>query len=146
MSQTQNKTQATAASVSDFVAAIKNETARNDTLTLIKLMEKISGEPAVLWGPSIIGFGRYRYRYESGREGEVGAIGFSPRQGKLCVYLGDGTECHSELLDKLGPHTTGKVCLYVKRLSDIDMQVLEKIIRASYKYVMARKDSMHKIV
>ncbi len=98
-----------------------------------------------MWGPSIVGFDRYHYRYESGREGDVGAIGFSPRKSNLTIYLGDGTSKYKKLLSKLGPHKTGKVCLYIKHLSDINIKVLEELVRASYQYVMSHKIDMHKV-
>jgi len=138
MTKTENKTQATVARVEDFVTGIADENQRADARSLIALMMRLSGEPAAMWGPSIIGFGRYRYRYDSGREGEMCRIGFSPRKGQTVLYLIDGFEGHAELMAKLGKHKTGKSCLYVKRLSDIDLVVLEDMCRSSLAYMAAK--------
>lgn len=137
MTKAENKTQATVARVEDFVTGIADENQRADARSLIALMTRLSGEPATMWGPSIIGFGRYRYRYDSGREGEMCRIGFSPRKGQTVLYLIDGFEGHAELMAKLGKHKTGKSCLYVKRLSDIDLVVLEDMCRCSLAYMAA---------
>lgn len=91
-------------------------------------MERLSGEPAQLWGPTIVGFGRYRYRYESGHEGEAARIGFSPRAREMVLYFVPGFEPHAELMKRLGRCRPGKSCLYVKRLSDLDESVLETLI------------------
>lgn len=137
MTKAENKTQATVARVEDFVTGIADENQRADARSLIALMTRLSGEPATMWGPSIIGFGRYRYRYDSGREGEMCRIGFSPRKGQTVLYLIDGFKGHAELMAKLGKHKTGKSCLYVKRLSDIDLMVLEDMCRSSLAYMAA---------
>jgi hypothetical protein len=137
MTKAENKTQATVARVEDFVTGIADENQRADARSLIAMMTRLSGEPATMWGPSIIGFGRYRYRYDSGREGEMCRIGFSPRKGQTVLYLIDGFEGHAELMAKLGKHKTGKSCLYVKRLSDIDLMVLEDMCRSSLAYMAA---------
>lgn len=137
MTKAENKTQATVARVEDFVTGIADENQRADARSLIALMTRLSGEPATMWGPSIIGFGRYRYRYDSGREGEMCRIGFSPRKGQTVLYLIDGFKGHAELMAKLGKHKTGKSCLYVKRLSDIDLVVLEDMCRSSLAYMAA---------
>jgi hypothetical protein len=91
-------------------------------------MERLSGEPPALWGPSIVGFGTYHYRYESGREGDMPRIGFSPRARELVLYLIGGFPRHQELMDRLGRHRTGKSCLYIKSLDDVDRDVLEALI------------------
>lgn len=137
MTKAENKTQATVARVEDFVTGIADENQRADARSLIALMTRLSGEPATMWGPSIIGFGRYRYHYNSGREGEMCRIGFSPRKGQTVLYLIDGFKGHAELMAKLGKHKTGKSCLYVKRLSDIDLVVLEDMCRSSLAYMAA---------
>lgn len=137
MTKAENKTQATVARVEDFVTGIADENQRADARSLIALMTRLSGEPATMWGPSIIGFGRYRYRYDSGRGGEMCRIGFSPRKGQTVLYLIDGFKGHAELMAKLGKHKTGKSCLYVKRLSDIDLVVLEDMCRSSLAYMAA---------
>jgi hypothetical protein len=98
----------------------------------------------VMWGSSIIGFDSYHYKYESGREGDMAAVGFSPRKSNLVIYLVDGISKHGDLLRDLGPHKAGKGCLYVKRLSDVKLSVLEQVIRASYEYIMSRNTDMHR--
>jgi Domain of unknown function (DU1801) len=102
------------------------------------MLARVSGEPAVMWGPAIVGFGRYRYRYESGREGEACRVGFSPRKAAFTFYLTTGFAMRPDLLDRLGKHTTGKGCLYVKALTDIDQGVLEELVRASLADMTAR--------
>jgi Domain of unknown function (DU1801) len=126
-----NKTHTTSADVTAFVDAVADEQQRAEAQSLIALMTRLSSEQATMWGPSIIGFGRYHYRYESGREGDMCRIGFSPRKGQTVVYLVDGYSERESLLTRLGKHKTGKSCLYIKRLSDVDMAVLEEMIVAS---------------
>lgn len=122
----ENKTKATNISVAGFIAALPDETKRADAKTLVRMMQEATGEKPKLWGPSIIGFGTVHYVYESGREGDMPLIGFSPRKPALVLY---GVARSSEaLLGKLGKHTTGKGCLYIKKLADVDAKVLEKMI------------------
>jgi hypothetical protein len=125
-----NKTMETDADVADFVAGVADAGQRADAGALIEIMSRLSGEPPKMWGPSIIGFGTHRYRYESGREGEICRIGFSPRKGKTVLY-GMGVQNNPDILAKLGKHTTGKGCLYIKRLSDVDRAVLEELAVAA---------------
>ena len=132
------KTTPTEQSVSDFIDAVPDETKRDDARAVLRLMQQITDQPAVMWGPSIIGFGTYHYVYESGREGDWMLTGFSPRKTALTIYLMSGVERYSELLDKLGKHKTGKSCLYIKRLSDIDMSVLQQLIEQSIEDVKAQ--------
>ena len=127
----ENKTQPTTASVDAFIAAAEPPERRADAKIIRTMMERLSGEPATMWGPSIIGFGRYHYRYDSGREGDMARIGFSPRRAELVLYLSDGFPDHAALMARLGKHRTGKSCLYIKRLSDIDLGVLEELVVAS---------------
>jgi len=131
------KTLPTDADVSAFVAAVKSPVRRRDAETLLEIMGRVTGLPPVMWGPSIIGFGEYRIRYASGREGVMAAAGFSPRSTSSTVYLADGCERHADLLAGLGPHTTGASCLYLKDLSTVDLAVLEELIAASYAAVTA---------
>lgn len=145
MASAKIKTQATEVSVDSFIDSVEHPQRQADARILVELMGRVTGEPAVMWGPSIIGFGRYHYKYESGREGDMCAAGFSPRKTSLVVYLLAGAGSQQELLARLGPYTMGKSCLYIKRLADIDMAVLEQLIRESYEYVMARKDAMHRM-
>lgn len=136
----QNKTQATPVPVEQFLAGVADECKREDARTLIKLMSAVSGEPPVMWGPSIIGFGHNHYKYESGREGDICAIGFSPRKDALTLYVLEGSPREASLLARLGPRKTGKGCLYIKRLEDVDMTVLEELVRLAYTSVMARQE------
>jgi hypothetical protein len=131
----ENKTQATDASVEAFLARVEPEQRRGDARIILDLMTRISGEPAVMWGPSIIGFGRCRYRYDSGREGEMARIGFSPRKPSLVLYIVGGFPRHDTLMAQLGTFTAGKSCLYIKKLSDVDMGVLEALIVESLDYM-----------
>lgn len=135
-----NKTLPTNVSVEDFLQTVDPQKSQ-DAAKLCEIMQRITGQPPVMWGPSIIGFGRYHYKYESGREGDAGLLGFSPRKTTLVVYLVDGVERYSDRLAKLGPCTHGKSCLYIKRLSDINMDVLEQMLRESCAYVAAHIDS-----
>jgi hypothetical protein len=111
-----NKTVETGASVRDFIDSVENEHKRRDSRELVTLMEAISGSRAAMWGSSMVGFGRYQYRYASGREGEFFLTGFSPRKTALTVYVMPGLERYADQLERLGPHKTGKSCLYLKSL------------------------------
>lgn len=125
------KTQPTTADVDEFLAGIGDAGRREECLRLRALMERVSGEPARMWGAAMVGFGRYRYVYESGREGEWFRIGFSPRKQALTVYVMSGFAEHPELMARLGTYSTGKSCLYLKRLSDVDGDALQALLRAS---------------
>ncbi len=138
MAKSENKTKETEASVDAYIGAVADANQRADAEKIRTLMERLSGEPAKLWGPSIIGFGSYHYKYDSGREGDMCRIGFSPRKGQTVLYLIDGFEGQPELMARLGKHKTGKSCLYVKRLSDIDETVLEELCVRSLKYMEAK--------
>lgn len=130
-----NKTVKTDQSVADFLEKIDDETQKRDCFTILNLMGRLSGSHPKMWGSSIIGFGDYHYRYESGREGDFFRIGFAPRKGKLSLYIMSGFSNYDELLAKLGKHKTGKSCLYIKRLDDVDMNILEEICRRSLDYM-----------
>ena len=129
----ENKTKQTKASVESFINKIKNEIVRNDCYTIIKLMKSITKEEPKMWGPGIIGFGSYHYKYASGREGDMCIAGFSPRKQNLTIYLMPGFEAQQSLLKKLGKHKTSKVCLYIKSLEDVDVKVLKEMISISVK-------------
>jgi hypothetical protein len=131
-----NKTQPTTISVKAFVDAIEDDQRRADATALIKLMRRATGKPAVMWGSSIIGFDAYHYIYESGREGDMPIVGFSPRKPATVVYGVASFPGADALRAKLGSHTTGKGCLYIKKLEDIDERVFERMI---VKAVAARK-------
>jgi hypothetical protein len=130
-------------SVAACLASLDEQTAR-DSQVLIEMMQRISGQAPQMWNVGTLGFGTYHYRYDSGREGDGHALGFYPRKGKITVYLMDGTARHAELLAGLGTHTTSRVCVYIKRLSDIDLTVLERVLEQSCAYVNARDGSMHR--
>ncbi|GGA78128.1 hypothetical protein GCM10011521_15620 [Arenimonas soli] len=131
MAKTVNKTQATDADVEKFLAAVPDPGRREDCQRIRELMEAATGAPARLWGPSIVGFGVYHYRYESGREGDWMVTGFSPRKNDLTLYIMPGFARYEALMARLGKHKTGKSCLYIKRLADVDMAVLETLVRES---------------
>lgn len=134
----ENKTQPTTFSAEDFIATVEDEQKKADALVLLNLMQKLSGKKPVMWGNSLIGFGKYHYKYESGREGDFFRVGFSPRKTAISIYIMAGFSRYEELLAKLGKHKIGKACLYVKRLSDIDMMVLEQLILESLDYMKER--------
>ena len=125
------KTKATKASVAAFLAAIPDEQRRKDCKAVAKLMQEATGEKPVLWGANIVGFGAYRYKYASGREGDWPVAAFSPRKGDLTLYIMPGFEPFADLMARLGKHKTGRSCLYLKRLEDVDLAVLKELIGKS---------------
>ena len=127
------KTLPTGKSPEAFIAAVEHETRRADAQEALALFEKITGEPPVMWGPSMIGFGQYHYKYESGREGDMFAVGFSPRKATMVFYVMGSLGDDEPLLKKLGKYKTGRACLYVNKLADIDVAVLTKMIEKSYR-------------
>jgi hypothetical protein len=129
----ENKTKQTKASVDKFINSIKEETEREDCYKIIKLMKSITKEEPKMWGPSIIGFGSYHYKYASGREGDMCITGFSPRKQNISLYLMGGFEKQKTQLKKLGKHKTGKGCLYIKTLNDVDVKILKEMIVQSVK-------------
>jgi hypothetical protein len=131
----ENKTQATGASVTAFINAIDDKQKRADARKVAALMRKATGKRAKMWGPSIVGYGTYHYKYASGREGDFLITGFSPRKQALTVYVIPGFEHFETLMKKLGKYKTGKSCLYIKRLSDVDEKILEQLINRSVKYM-----------
>lgn len=134
----ENKTQPTDASVTAFLDAVENETRRSDARRVLELMREVTGEEPRMWGPGIVGFGDYHYRYDSGREGDWFLTGFSPRKANLVLYIMSGFPRHAELMERLGKHRTGKSCLYVNRLDDLDLDVLRELIRRSVEHVANR--------
>jgi hypothetical protein len=136
----ENKTQATTASVDDYIAAITDEPKRKDSQTLLDLLKKITDDVPVLWGDSIIGFGSYHYQYESGNEGDMPLIGFSPRKREFAIYIMSGFDQLQAHLNKLGKYKTGKSCLYIKRLSDININVLSELMKESVGIVKSEQD------
>ena len=131
MSKAQNKTQPTTVSPDDYVAGIEHPVRREDAAVLLDLMRRITGWEARMWGPSIVGFGQYHYTYESGREGDFMRTGFSARKANLVVYILPGYSDFSDILARLGKHKLGKSCLYINKLADVDLAVLEELIRAA---------------
>jgi hypothetical protein len=126
------KTQKGEGNVDAFIAAIEDDRKREDSRALVALMKKVTGEEPAMWGPSIVGFGDLHYKYESGREGDWFKVGFSPRKQNLTPYVTDYIRADDPLLARLGKFTTGKACIYVKRLDDIDTGVLENLVKRSY--------------
>ena len=124
----ENKTRPTGASVEAYIATVTDEERRRDCEILASLMTRVTGEPAAMWGDSIVGFGSYHYRYESGREGDAPLVGFSPRKGDISLYVLAGYEGEAALLARLGRHKAGKACLYLRRLADADPAVLEQLV------------------
>jgi Domain of unknown function (DU1801) len=135
----ETKTKPTEVSVDSFLDSVEHPVRRSDGKALREMMERATGEPAVMWGPSIVGFGTYHYRYDSGHEGDSPRVGFSPRSANLVLYVGGFPE-YEALLAKLGKHKRSKACLYLGKLADVDMAVLEEIARRTYK---ASGDSAH---
>lgn len=133
----ETKTKPTNESVKDFLNKISDEERRADCFQVAKIMEEVTGEKPKMWGPSIVGFGSYHYKYDSGREGDWLVTGFSPRKKDLTLYLMMGLAKHSELMEKLGKHSHAKSCLYIKRLSDIHIPTLKKLIKVSVKDLKA---------
>lgn len=127
----ENKTKATKQSVAKFLNGVADEQKRRDCKTLARMMKEISGAPAVMWGESLVGYGRYHYKYASGHEGDFFLTGFSPRAQNVTVYIMTGFDKQRKLLAKLGKHKTGKSCLHLKKLDDIDLDVLAEMIRQS---------------
>ena len=132
------KTRPTASSVDAFIDAVDDENKRADCRDVARMMAEITGAEGVMWGASIVGFGDYHYRYASGREGDFFEAGFSPRKRALTIYVMAGFSEYEDLLGRLGKYTTGKSCLYVKRLSDVDLDVLREMLTRSVAYIRAK--------
>ena len=125
------KTKPTEVSPESHIAAITNEEQRNDAQTLVALMRRVTKQEPVMWGPSIVGFGRYHYKYASGHEGDSALTGFAARGSELVVYIAPGFEGRDALLAKLGKHRTVKVCVYIRRLANVDLKILETLVARS---------------
>lgn len=134
----ETKTRPTQLSVAKFIDAVPDAARRTDAQTVAAMMERLTGDAPTMWGPSIVGFGSYHYKYDSGHEGEACRIGFSPRKTELVLYVLSGDAEETELLARLGEHRTGKSCLYIKKLADVDMGVLEALVRRSIAAMDAR--------
>jgi hypothetical protein len=131
MHMAETKTKPTQVKVDDFIAAVEKPVRRADAKVVRDMMERVTGEPATMWGPTIVGFGSYHYRYASGHEGDACRIGFSPRSANLVLYVGGFPE-YEAMLEELGKHKSSKCCLYVNKLADVDLGVLEEIVRRTY--------------
>ena len=137
-STAKTKTVPTAADVDAFIDAVEDPRKREDSRAIAAMMAEVTGAPARMWGASIVGFGSYHYRYASGREGDFMETGFSPRKRALTLYIMAGFSEYGELLAKLGKHTTGRSCLYIKRLADIDQDVLREMVAQSVRYIRGK--------
>jgi len=135
MAKSTNKTTETQNSVDDFLNGVTDETKRNDCFKLKELMEKHTGFKAKMWGPAIVGFGSYHYKYASGREGDAPLAGFSPRAKEITLYLYQDFAEREKLLEQFGKHRTGVGCIYLKKLQDINIEILAKLITSSVKYL-----------
>jgi hypothetical protein len=132
------KTTENTSSVAAFIKTIPDVQRHKDAMTIVEIMEKESGFPAKMWGPAIIGFGSYHYVYESGHEGDAPLIGFSPRKSEFALYLSSAFEKREDMLKKFGKHETAKSCIYIKKIADIDVAVLKKMVAASLKHSKAK--------
>lgn len=137
----EQKTKETDQSVIEFIEGVDSAKKREDAYRLLELFEETTGYEAKLWGPSIIGFGSYHYKYDSGHEGDAPLVGFSPRKAKHSLYLAPGEQQRDEMLRELGKHTSGASCVYVNKLADIDLDVLKRMIVASVDYLQAKYPS-----
>jgi hypothetical protein len=141
MAEANNKTQLTEESVERFLASLEDEQKRGDSLRIIEIMRRVSGEEPKMWGPSIIGFGSRRLKYDSGREMNWMNVGFSPRKANLTLYIMDGFAKYDELMAKLGKYKTGKSCLYIKKLADVDEAVVAELVAASLQHIKNKPES-----
>lgn len=133
MSDAKIQTVPTTDGVAEYIAKLENDQQRKDSEKLVELMRKVSGKSPIMWGPSIVGFDTYHYKYDSGREGDIPRIAFAPRKGKLVLYIVDDVTKYSDIFARLGKHKTSKSCIYINRLMDIDMKTLEELISVAYK-------------
>lgn len=140
-----DKSAKTDISVADVISALRDEEAISDSRALMEMMHRISGSQPRLWNVGTVGFDEYHFQYESGRKGDGHALGFYPRKGKITIYLMDGTTRHSRSLARLGKHTTSRVCVYIKRLGDVDLSVLAKILEESYRYLKAQSGRVPRV-
>ena len=132
---TELKTRPNDKNIIEFLNKVENKRRREDSFEILKLMREVTQEEPILWGDSIVGFGNYHYKYASGREADWLQIGFSPRKQYFTVYIMDGFEKYTELLDKLGKHKTGKSCLYINKLEDVSIPALKELMIESVKYI-----------
>lgn len=133
-------------SVKDYVDALDDEQTAKDSQALIEMMQRISGQKPKLWNAGTIGFDSYHYKYDSGREGDCHVLGFHPKKGKTTIYLMDGTARYSELLARLGKYSTTGYCVYIKRLGDVELTILEQILRKSYENIKSQDGHINQIL
>jgi hypothetical protein len=133
----ENKTKQNEQSVEEFLTRIPDEKKRQDSFAILDLMKKVTGMEPKMWGDAIIGFGSYHYKYASGREGDSPLAGFSPRKQNLTFYIDAGFDQYDALLNELGKYTTGKYCLYIKKLEDVDTDVLSELVKQSVQHALA---------
>ncbi|MFC7684581.1 DUF1801 domain-containing protein [Ureibacillus sp. GCM10028918] len=131
MAKYEQKTKETDQSVVEFIETVESSKKREDAYKLLRIFEETSGFEAKLWGPSIIGFGSYHYKYETGHEGDAPLVGFSPRKAKISLYFATGDTEREKLLESFGKHTSGKACVYINKLADVDEEVLKELIKKS---------------
>lgn len=139
----ENKSQFTDENVLDFIHTIDDKQKREDSLALLEIMEKATEEKAKMYGPTIVGFGKYQYKYASGHSGEAPLLGFSPRKAAISLYIYTGAEEHSYLLDGLGKFKVAKACIYIKKLSDINLDVLQKLMDATVAFISTTYTRIH---
>jgi len=142
MASNQNKTTATDTDVQAFIASITDERRRGDAQTLVELMQEATGQPPVMWGTSIVGFGSVHYRYATGREGDTVAVGFSPRKAQSTLYLTGALTDYDDLLARLGPYEAGKGCLHLKQVDRVDRGALREVIDRSYRKATEAEPSL----
>ncbi|MDI7740742.1 DUF1801 domain-containing protein [Lysinibacillus fusiformis] len=135
MTKYEQKTKHTDQSVIEFIEAVDSPKKREDAYQLLKIFEETSGFEAKMWGPSIIGFGSYHYKYESGHEGDAPFVGFSPRKAKISLYFATGDTEREKILERFGKHTSGKACVYINKLADIEEEVLKELILQSITFL-----------
>lgn len=135
MAKSENKTIPTSKAVDDFLNAVSDPVRREESLRIKTMLQEVTGEKPVMWGDSIVGFGKYHYKYDSGREGDYLKIGFSPRKQMLTVYIMPGFGQFKDQMEKLGKYKNGQSCLYIKKLADIEWPVMEELCRLSYRYM-----------
>ena len=140
-----NSTTQSSTAVEEYLASLDDEQTVADSRALITMMRRITGDEPRVWNVGTIGFGAYHYRYESGREGDNHVLGFYPRKDRLTVYLMDGTARHRESLQGLGKHTSSRVCLYIRRLGEVQLPVLEGVLRQSYEYITSQDGQMQRV-
>lgn len=135
MTKYEQKTKETEMSVMEFIETVGNPKKREDAYKLLKIFEETTGHEAKMWGPSIIGFGSYHYQYESGHEGDAPLVGFSPRKAKISLYFATGDTEREKLLERFGKHTSGKSCVYINKLADVNEEVLKQLIEQSVAFL-----------